>query len=200
MLQRRSAAIEDGFPLASETTGVSGLAERYAAALFALADERRSLDETATDLRQLRTMLAESADLVRLVRSPLLSRTMQGQAIAAVAERAALSPLTRDFLGIVARNRRLFALPAIIAAYLATLAARRGETTAEVTAAQPLTDAQLAALTEQLRRSVGRLVSVDLRVDPALIGGMVVKLGSRMVDSSLRSKLRRLQFAMRGAG
>lgn len=183
--------------MASETTGVSGLAERYAAALFDLADERRMLDEVASDLRQLRAMLAASGDLLRLIRSPIVSRDQQGKAIGALAERAGLSSLIRDFLAIVARNRRLFAVPAMIEAFLAKLAARRGEVTAQVTAAQTLSEAQLAALNEHLRRSLGSRVSVDLRVDPGLIGGMIVKVGSRMVDGSVKSKLQRLQLAMK---
>jgi F-type H+-transporting ATPase subunit delta len=186
--------------LASEATGVSGLAERYAAALFELADERHALDGVAGDLRALRGMLHESADLSRLIRSPVLSREEQGKAIALVAERAELSQLTRDFLAVAARNRRLFAVPAMIEAYLAQLAERRGEVTAEVTAAQPLTEAQSGALSDQLRRAVGSQVAVDLKIDPALIGGMVVKIGSRMVDGSLRSKLQRLRLALRSAG
>jgi F-type H+-transporting ATPase subunit delta len=183
--------------LASETTGVSGLAERYASALFDLADERRSLDEVAANLRELRAMLQASGDFLRLIRSPVLSRDQQAKAIGMVAERAGLSPLVRDFLAVVARNRRLFAVPAMIEAFLAKLAARRGEVTAEVFAAQPLSEAQLAALNEQLRRSIGSRVSVDVRVDPGLIGGLVVKLGSRMVDGSIKSKLQRLQLAMK---
>jgi F-type H+-transporting ATPase subunit delta len=186
--------------LASETTGVSGLAERYAAALFELADERRQLDPVADELRQLRDMLNGSADLARVVKSPVLSRAEQAKAIAALAEHAGMSPLARDFLAVVAANRRLFAVPAMIEAYLKRLAERRGEITAEVTAATPLSESQLAALGEQLRRSVGRRVSVDLRVDPRLLGGLVVKIGSRMVDASLSSKLLRLQRAMKGAG
>jgi len=186
--------------LASETTGVSGLAERYAAALFDIADERRMLDEVASDLRQLRTMLAASADLSRLVRSPIITRGEQGKAISALATHAGFSPLVRDFLAVVAKNRRLFAVPSMIAAYLERLADRRGEVTAEITAAQPLSETQLAALSEQLRRSVGRRVSVDAKIDPGLIGGMVVKVGSRMVDGSLKSKLQRLQLAMKGIG
>jgi F-type H+-transporting ATPase subunit delta len=196
----RGAAIEDYVQLASETTGVSGLAERYAAALFDIADERRTLDEVASDLRQLRTMLAESVDLSRLVRSPILTRGEQGKAVLAVAERAGFAPLVRDFLAVVAKNRRLFAIPAMIEAYLAKLAERRGEVTAEVIAAQPLSETQLALLSDQLRRSVGRRVSVEPRVDPGLIGGMIVKVGSRMVDGSLKSKLQRLQLAMKGIG
>jgi len=191
------AADEDGFPLASETTGVSGLAERYAAALFDLADERRILDEVANNLRELRAMLYASSEFLRLIRSPILSREQQAKAIGMVAERAGLSPLVRDFLAVVARNRRLFAVPAMIEAFLAKLAARRGEVTAEVFAAQPLSEAQLAALNEQLRRSIGSRVSVDVHVDPGLIGGLVLKLGSRMVDGSIKSKLQRLQLAMK---
>jgi F-type H+-transporting ATPase subunit delta len=183
--------------LASETTGVSGLAARYAAALFDLADERRILDEVASDLRQLRAMVQASPDLLRLIRSPILSRDEQSKGIEALAEAAGLSPLVSDFLAVVSRNRRLFAVPGMIEAFLAELAARRGEVTAEVSAAQPLSDAQLAALNEQLRRSVSSRVLIDVRIDPGLIGGLVVKLGSRMVDASIKSKLQRLQLAMK---
>jgi F-type H+-transporting ATPase subunit delta len=186
--------------LAAESTGISGLAERYAAALFELADERHALDEAAGDLRELRAMLGASADLGRLVRSPVLSRADQGKAMAALAENAKLSKLTADFIAIVARNRRLFAVPAIIEAYLAKLAERRGEVTAEITAAQSLTEAQQGALTEQLRRVVGSRVAIDVRVDPNLLGGMVVKIGSRMVDGSIKGQLQRLQLSMKGIG
>jgi len=185
--------------VASKGTGVSGLADRYAAALFDLADERKSLDQIADDLRHLRAMLGESAELRRLVRSPILSRADQRRAITAVAERAGLTPLTRNFLGLVAQNRRLFAVPAMIDAFLARLAARRGEVTAEIVAAQALTPAQLDAVNEQLRKAMGSKVAVEIRVDAALLGGLVVKVGSRMVDASLRSKLHRLQLAMKGA-
>ena len=186
--------------MASEATGVSGLAERYAAALFDLADERHALDAVAGDLRELRAMLHGSGDLTRMLRSPVLTRDEQGKAVAALAERAGLSSLTRDFLGVVARNRRLFAVPEMIEAYLRNLAARRGEVTAVVTVAQPLDEARQAALTEQLRRAVGARVAIDIRVDPALLGGMIVKVGSRMVDASLSSRLQRLRLAMRAGG
>lgn len=188
----------DRFPLA-EATGVSGLAERYAAALFDLADERRELDAVADNLRELRAMLDQSGDLVRLLRSPVLSRENQGKAVAAVVGAAGMIGLTRDFLGVVARNRRLFAVPAMIEAYLRRLAERRGEVTAQVTVAQPLDEARRAALTEQLRRAVGSRVAVDIRVDPSLLGGMIVKVGSRMVDASLSSRLQRLRMAMRAS-
>ena len=145
-------------------------------------------------------MLAASGDLTRLVRSPVLSRAEQGKAMAALAEDAKLSKLSADFIAIVARNRRLFAVPAMIEAYLGKLAERRGEVTAEVIAAQQLTKAQEDALAEQLRRVVGGRVTMDLRVDPSLLGGMVVKIGSRMVDGSLKGQLQRLQLSMRGIG
>src|SRR5258708_1328579 len=193
-----SPSISKDFPrVASQGTGVSGLADRYATALFDLADERRSLDQVSEDLRRLRAMLNESAELRRLVRSPILSRAAQGRAITAIAERAGLSPLTRSFLGLVAQNRRLFAVPAMIDAFLARLAARRGEITAEVAAAQALTPAQLDAVNEQLRRAMGSKVAVEVRVDPALLRGLVVKVGSRTVDASLRSTTHRLQLSMK---
>lgn len=184
--------------MASEGKGVSGLADRYATALFELAEEQKLLDQVAGDLRRLGAMLRESGDLRRLVRSPILSRAEQGRAIGALAQEAGFSALTRNFLGLVAQNRRLFAVPEMIGAFLARLAARRGEITAEVTAAQELTAAQRDAVTEQLKKAMGSKVAVELRVDPALLGGLVVKVGSRMVDASLRSKLHRLQLAMKG--
>jgi F-type H+-transporting ATPase subunit delta len=184
--------------VASEATGVGGLASRYATALYDLADERAALDAVADDLRTLKTLVAESADLRRMILSPVIGRAAQGKAIAALAERAALQALTRNFLGLLARNRRLFALPAVIERYLATLAARRGEVTAEVAAAEDLSPEQRERLGEQLRRAVGQKVAVDLRVDPSLLGGLVVKIGSRMVDASLKGKLRRLEMVMKG--
>ena len=142
-------------------------------------------------------MLLASSDFLRLIRSPVLSRQQQGKAIEVIAERAGLNPLVRNFLGVAAANRRLFAVPAMIEAFLAQLAARRGEVTAQVMVAQALSEAQREALNEQLRRSIGSRVSVDVQIDPALIGGIIVKLGSRMVDASIRSKLQRLQLAMK---
>ncbi len=186
--------------MANESAGVSGLAERYAAALFELADERHALDEVAGDLRELRAMLGASGDLLRLVRSPVLSRATQGKAMAALVDNAQLSKLTADFVAVVARNRRLFAVPAMIEAYLRKLAERRGEVTAEITAAQTLSEAQQNALGDQLRRVVGGRVTMDVKVDPSLLGGMVVKIGSRMVDGSLKGQLQRLQLSMKGIG
>ena len=184
--------------MASEATGVSGLAGRYATALFELADQDKALDQVAGDLRALSSLIEESADLRRLIRSPVLSRDAQAAAMKAILERTDFAAITRNFVGLVARNRRLFALPGMIAGYLQLLAERRGEIRAEVTAAQEMSAAQVAAINDQLKRAVGSKVAVDIRVDPAIIGGLVVKVGSRMVDGSLRSKLQRLQLAMRG--
>jgi len=185
--------------VAAQSGPVSGIAERYANALFDLADERKALDEVAEDLRSLKRMLDDSADLRKLVRSPVVKSEDQARAIEAVADRAGLSQLTRNFIGVVAKNRRLFALEGMIAGYLQILARRRGEITAEVTAAKPLSDAQMAALQDSLRQVVAGKVSVDLTVDPSLLGGLVVKVGSRLFDSSIRTKLQRMQQAIRGA-
>jgi F-type H+-transporting ATPase subunit delta len=184
--------------VASEATGATGLAERYARALFELADEGRTLDQVAADLKSVAAMLAASADLRRAVRSPVIDRASQGRAIAAIAAAAQLSPLTRNFLGLLAKNRRLFALPEMIDGFLANLAERRGEVTAQVISAAPLSAAQSQALQEALRKSAGAKLAIDQRIDPSLLGGLVVRLGSRMIDASLKSKLNRLQLAMKG--
>jgi len=186
--------------LAAQDTGTAGLAARYAAALFDLADEARQLDAVAGDLRSVKAMIHESADLRRLVRSPVLSRADQGRAMAAVLQQARTGDLVRRFIGLVAENRRLFALVDMIDAYLAELARRRGEVTASVVSAVPLSEPQVAALTDALRRAVGGKVAVEMRTDASLIGGLVVQVGSRLVDSSLKSKLQRLQLAMKGVG
>ncbi len=179
--------------------GVNEIAERYAKALFDLADEQKALDTVAGDLRSVMQLTDESEDLRRLVRSPVISRDEQRQAMDAVLEKIGASDLTRKFVSYVAANRRLFALTPMISAYLATLASRRGEITAEVTSARPLTDAQIASVEEALRGAVGGKVAVEHKVDPALIGGLIVKVGSRMVDSSLASQLQKLKLAMKGA-
>ncbi len=179
---------------------MSDLAGRYASALLDLADERKALDEVADDLKTLRTLIAESEDLRRLLDSPVFSRDEQRKAMTALMEKAEIGELTRRFVLVVADNHRLFALSAMVEAYLSELARRRGEITAEVTAARNLSDAQQTALLEALRSAVGSKVQLDLKIDPALIGGLVVKVGSRMIDSSLRSKLQRLQLAMKGVG
>jgi F-type H+-transporting ATPase subunit delta len=186
--------------LAAENTGLSGLAGRYALALLDLADEQEQLDPVAKDLRGLSAAIAGSEDLRRLIRSPLYTRDQQSQAMTAILDRAGTSEMTRRFVLLVARNRRLFALDRMIAAYLAELARRRGEITAQVTSATALDDEQHRALVETLRNEVGAKVQVEVDVDPSLIGGLIVRVGSRMIDNSLRSKLQRLQLAMKGTG
>ena len=185
--------------MSSEPIGVSGLAGRYATALFDLADENRRLDEISDDLSRLQAMIAESADLKLLITSPVIAREDQGRAIDAVLESAGMSDLMRKFVALVARNRRLSALENMIRAFQALLAERRGEVTAEVTSAKPLSQTQIDALGVALRSVTGATVALDAAVDPGLIGGLVVKIGSRMVDSSLRTKLQKLQFVLKGA-
>lgn len=184
--------------MSSETTGA--IAERYAAALFELAEQQNALDQVAADLKAFRDMAAASDDLTRLLRSPVIGRDAQIRAITAVAEKAGFSDLTRRFLGTLARNRRLFAVGGIAGAYLNRLAAKRGEVTATVMAATKLTDKQLASLTDTLKAAVGGSVAVNVTVDPSLLGGLVVRVGSRMIDNSLRTKLQHLQLAMKGVG
>jgi F-type H+-transporting ATPase subunit delta len=145
-------------------------------------------------------MIADSDDFRRFIKSPIISRAEQSKAIAALADKSQLSPLSHKFLGLLAVNRRLFALPGIIAAFRAILAERRGQATAQVTSAQPLSESQTASLIDALKKSVGRNVDVVAQVDPSILGGLIVKVGSRMVDSSLKSKLQRLKLAMKGVG
>lgn len=182
----------------SETIGV--IAERYATALFDLADAQGALDQVAGDLKTLKALLVESADLRRLIESPVLSRREQGDAVAALAAKAGFAQATANFLGLAAKNRRLFTLPGIIDAYLRRLAARRGEVSAQVETAVPLSQAQIDSLTSTLKSAFGGNVAVDVAVDPALLGGLVVRVGSRMVDSSLKTKLQHLKLAMKGVG
>ena len=184
--------------MSSETTGA--IAQRYAAALFELAVEHNVLDQVAADLTAFRDMAAASDDLTRLLRSPVIGREAQIRAVTALAEKAGFSDLTRRFLGMVAGNRRLHSVHGMIGAYLERLAARRGEVTATVTAAAQLTDPQMISLTETLKAAVGAAVAVNVQVDPSLLGGLVVRVGSRMIDISLRTKLQHLQLAMKGVG
>ncbi|MEQ8395897.1 F0F1 ATP synthase subunit delta [Thalassobaculum sp.] len=183
--------------MASET---QGLAARYALALYELADEGKALDDVASDLTAVRQLLSDSPEFLRLIRSPVLTRDEQSKGVLAVMNKAGAHALTAKFVGVLATNRRLFALPQMIEAYLSELARRRGEVAAEVTSAVSLSDPEIESVTEALRKVVGQKVSVALTVDPSLIGGLIVRVGSRMIDSSLRTKLQRLQLAMKGIG
>lgn len=184
----------------AETSVVAELAVRYATALFDLAKEDRVLDAIADDLGRLKALHGESAELRRLIRSPVISREEQAAAMTAILDRAGASALTVKFVAVLARNRRLFALAAIIERFFVLLAEHRGEVAAEVTSARPLDESELAAVREALARVVGRDVNLSADVDAGLIGGLVVRVGSRMVDSSIRTKLQRLRFAMKGVG
>ncbi|MCB2100473.1 MAG: F0F1 ATP synthase subunit delta [Rhodobacterales bacterium] len=186
--------------MSSATTGATGLSGRYATALFELAEESGDLDRAADDLGRLDAMISESEDLRRMLRSPVMSRKDQAAAMTALMDQADLSDLTKRFVGLVTSNRRLFVLPDIIAAFRGMLAARRGETTAEVVSAKELSETQLQAVRDALKAALKTDVSVDARVDADLLGGLIVKVGSRMVDSSLRSKLQRLSLSMKGIG
>lgn len=185
--------------MSSEQTNTSGVAGRYATALFDLALDRSVIDAVANDLQQLQAMINESADLRRLILSPLFSRNQQRAAMAAVLTSAGLSELVCNFVGVVAGNRRLFALEGMIGAYRGLVALHRGEVTADVTSATSLSEAQRAAVEQALKQAIGSSVAINTDVDPDLIGGMIVRVGSRMVDSSLRTKLQKLQLAMKGA-
>jgi len=174
----------------------SGVAGRYATALFELALQADALAAIEKDLKDLRAALAASNDFMRLIRSPLFSREAQAKAMAAILDKAGAHELVKKFVGVVAANRRFFALPEIVDATLALAARHRGEVRAEVASARALTDSQVAALKEALKTSLGRGVALETSVDASLLGGLVVKVGSRMVDSSLRTKLDRLGAAM----
>lgn len=180
--------------------GASGVSGRYAIALYELADEQGVLDTVAGDLASLQKMIDDSDDFRRFIKSPILSRADQSKGIHAITAKAGLAPTTGKFLGLVAQNRRLFALPAMIKGFREILAARRGQAAAEVTSAAPLSDSQRMSLEGQLKKTVGRNVDIVAKVDPAILGGLIVRVGSRMVDSSLRSKLQRLKLAMKGVG
>lgn len=185
---------------AQAATETGSLAQRYAGALFDLADAKQAIDAVAADLASILKMTDDSSDFRRLIGSPVLSRADQGKAIAAIAQAAGFHALTAKFLGLLAQNRRLFALPAMIGAFKKILAKRRGEMTAEVWSARPLSAEQQNALAEAIKRAHGAKVTMEVRQDPALIGGLVVKVGSRMIDSSIRTKLQKLQLAMKGVG
>ena len=185
--------------MAGEDPSVSGVSGRYATALFELARDEKSIDAVKTDLDRFDALLGESADLNRLVRSPVFSAEAQSRALSAVLDKAGISGIARNFLRVVAANRRLFAVREIIRGYKALVAKHKGEVTAEVTVAQPLNDARLDEIRAALRAVTGKDVQIDVDVDPSIIGGLKVKLASRMVDASLRTKLNSIKFAMKEA-
>jgi F-type H+-transporting ATPase subunit delta len=176
----------------------ASLAGRYASALFDLASEAGTVTAVENDLGALEQALRESPELRALIRNPEVSREALGRVMDGIAGHLALSPLTRNFLGVLARNRRAGELPAVIRAFTAIAAAQRGEVTAEVASAHPLSDEQLSTLEQKLRAREGRTVKLKTRVEPELLGGLVVTIGSQRIDSSIRSRLNSLAQAMKG--
>ena len=174
------------------------LAGRYASALYELADKDRAIDAIAEDLVKFRQLMMESDDLNRLIRSPIISRSDQNSGLMAILKKAKAKPLTKKFIGAVVMNRRVFVIADIIEVFMSELAERRGEIKATVISAVELSANQLKDLTGSLSKTLGQKVSIDLTVDTSLIGGLIVRVGSRMIDSSIRSKLQRLQIAMKG--
>ncbi|CUU43787.1 F-type ATPase subunit delta [Blastochloris viridis] len=176
------------------------MAGRYATALFELALEAGMVDAVSADIDRFEALLSASADLLYLVRSPVYGSDEQLRALTAVLEKAEIGGLAGNFLRTVTANRRLFAVQDILRAFRARVARHRGEIRAQVTVAEPLSETHRAALAATLNSVTGKDVAIDLTVDPALIGGLTVKLGSRMVDASLRTKLNAIRHAMKEVG
>jgi len=183
-----------------ETSGGirASLAGRYASALFDLARDQRQIESVGNSLEALSQALVDSKDFNELVTSPLMSREQAGKAFAALAPQLGLDAVTTNFLGVLARNGRKGQLRAVIRAFRRLAAEHRGEATADVVTARPLNDDQLSQLRQQLRSRAGRDVNIDATVDPTLLGGIIVKLGSQQIDASIRTKLNRLAQAMKG--
>jgi F-type H+-transporting ATPase subunit delta len=179
-------------PMMASTAG------RYAAAMFDLAKDQKQLDQVSADLESFQRMLDGSEELRRLVRSPVISAEDQARALGAVLEKAQVGGLTANFFKLIARNRRLFAAGDMIKGFRALLARERGEVSADVTSAHPLSADQMQTLSDSLKAQVGKNVKIATRVDPNLLGGLIVKVGSKMIDSSLRTKLDNLKVAMKG--
>jgi len=176
----------------------ASLAGRYALALFALANEEKKLDAVGESLAAVKQALDESDELKALTTSPLVGRDEAMRAAAAVAKAMKLDPITTNFLGVLARNRRLAQLPAVIRAFNTLSARHRGELSAEVTSARALDEGQVDQIKQTLRTRMGRDIAVDLAVDPAILGGLVVQIGSQRIDGSIRTKLNNLALAMKG--
>ncbi|MCV6598523.1 MAG: F0F1 ATP synthase subunit delta [Mangrovicoccus sp.] len=185
----------------SEPASISaGIAERYATAVFDLVQEGGQLPQLEADLGVLEDALAQSSELNALVSSPIYSREEQGAAITGIATKAGLSPVITNTLGLMASNRRLFVLPQLIEILRGKIADEKGEVSAEVISAAPLSDAQTASLAETLRNKIGKTVTLKTTVDASLIGGLIVKVGSQMIDTSIASKLANLQNSMKEVG
>lgn len=186
--------------MAQSSSPVSGIAERYAGSLYELAVQSSTVDKVETDLSRFEGLLSESDDLARMIKSPVFSAEEQFKAIVAIADKAGISGLVGNFLRVVAQNRRLFAVPSMIKAFRAIAAEARGEVSADVTSAHPLSAAQQDELKATLKGVTGKDVAINAVVDPSLLGGLVVKVGSRQIDTSLRTKLNSLKLALKEVG
>ncbi|UCI08457.1 F0F1 ATP synthase subunit delta [Mesorhizobium sp. B1-1-8] len=186
--------------MAQSSSPISTVAERYAGSLFELALQDNAVAKVEADLNAFEAMLNDSADLSRLINSPVFSSEDQAKAIAAIADKANITGLTGNFLRVVARNRRLFAVPGMIRAFRRIAADHRGETSAEVTSAHELTAAQETELKTTLKGIAGKDVAIAVTVDPTLLGGLIVKMGSRQIDTSLKTKLNSLKLALKEVG
>lgn len=187
-------------PVADTSQTVSGVAERYASSLYELASEARSVDQIGAELAGFQTLINESADLKRFIESPVFSAEDQLRAVAAVLEKAGISGLTANFIKVAASNRRLFAIPGMIKSYFQIVARNRGEITADVTSAHVLTSEQENELKATLKGVTGKDVTINVTVDPSILGGLIVKVGSRQIDTSLRTKLSTLKLALKEVG
>ncbi|AXK82622.1 F0F1 ATP synthase subunit delta [Pseudolabrys taiwanensis] len=186
--------------MAGEDPLISGMAGRYASALFELARDAKSTDAVKADLDRFDALIAESPDLNRLVRSPVFGVDEQLKALSAILDKAGIGGLAANFLRVITTNRRLFAVRDMVRAYRALVARHKGEVAAQVTVAEKLSDQNLEALKGVLKNVTGgKDIDLDVKIDPAIIGGLVVKVGSRMIDSSLRTKLNAIKFAMKEA-
>lgn len=183
--------------MASDIKGAAAIAGRYAAALLDLADDADAVEAVANDFKSLKQMIAESEDLRVVLTSPLIERAVKGRALQALAESASFCQVTRDFVGVVSDNGRLYLLAGVVDKFLDALAARRGDLTANVTTARPLSDAQKQALSDALKQTMGREVELSTRVNPDIVGGIIVKMGSKLIDASVRTRLERLETAMK---
>jgi F-type H+-transporting ATPase subunit delta len=186
--------------VAGEDPIVSGVAGRYATALFELALEEKAVDAVRRDLEQFDALIADNADLARLVRSPVFGADEQLKALSAILDKAGIKGLAANFLRVITANRRLFGVRDMIRDFRMLVARHRGEVTAQITVAEKLNDANLDALKSALKSVTGgKDIDLDVKIDPAIIGGLIVKVGSRMIDSSLRTKLNAIKFAMKEA-
>ena len=186
--------------MAAEDPSVFGVSGRYATALFELARDEKSIDAVKADLDKFAALLAGSEDLKRLVRSPVFAAEAQLKALSAVLDRAGISGISANFLNVLTANRRLFAVADVVRAFNALVAKFKGEASADVTVAEALSDKNLDALKTALKSVTGKDVALNVKIDSSIIGGLIVKLGSRMVDSSLRTKLNSIKHAMKEAG